>query len=192
MTNTVRSRAFVVVSLAVGATILPARVRAEPVTVKDSSIHESRPAKLDFTGSLGFLGDVDVGVAGWYSFPIMKDGFVPPWNDSLAIELGAALDYAWVDYGFGCTYNYRSVAPLGGVRWDLYLNRTWTVFAKAKAGIAYRSNTSDCSVLRSDTLSTVYPAFDGGAGAFWNFSEKMAMRMEFGYRGVSIGISINM
>lgn len=170
-------------------------VRAEEGIIKDASVHDVRPTKLDFTGSLGFIGDRDIGLAGWYSFPIVKDGFIPPLNDSFNLEFGAAVEYAWSNYGyFGyhCDYNYYGVTPMGGVRWDFYLTKAWTVFAKAKAGIGYRVLKEDCPGFDDSGRGGTTFVPDGGAGAFWNFSEGMGMRFEVGYRGGSVGLSINL
>jgi hypothetical protein len=175
----------------------PDVARAEEGIIKDASVHASRPTKLDVTGSLGFLGDTDVGLAGWYSFPIVKDGFIPPINDSFNLEFGLAMDYAWSNYYVSsrCDYNYYDVTPMGGVRWDFYLTKSWTVFAKAKAGIGYRvSRDTDCFGTRVSTseYGGVQVIPDGGAGAYWNFSEGMGMRFEIGYRGGSVGLSFNL
>jgi len=184
-------------TLAVAVTLftsLAARAQSEMMTIKDTTVHESRPTKVDITGMAGFFGFFDVGVAGWYSFPIVKDGFIPPLNDSFNVELGAAFDYAYKDWG-AYHYNHARLAPMGGVRWDFYLNKSWTVFAKAKAGLGYRFGGVDCGTACGVAFSgpsRVYFAADGGAGAYWNMSEKMALRMEFGYLGVAIGLSINM
>ena len=171
-------------------------VRAEEATIKDASVHTDRPTKLDFTGSLGFFGDVDIGAAAWFSFPLVPDGFIPPINDSFNLELGVAMDYAWVNYGYvnyACDFNYYGFAPIGGVRWDFYMNRSWTLFAKAKVGVGYRVLKEDCGPGFNDSdYGHVYPAYDGGVGAFWNFSSDMAMRFDVGSRGAAVGISINM
>jgi hypothetical protein len=170
--------------------------RAEEGIIKDASVHDTRPTKLDVTGSLGFLGDFGIGVAGWYSFPIVKDGFIKPINDSFNLEFGAALDYAWSDYGYGlgyrCDYNYYGITPMGGVRWDFYLTKSWTVFGKAKAGIGYRVASADCAGFSSSEYGGTHFVPDGGAGAYWNFSEGMGMRFEVGYRGGSVGLSIDL
>jgi hypothetical protein len=172
---------------------------AEEGIIKDASVHETRPTKLDLTGSLGFLGETSIGLAGWYSFPIVKDGFIAPINDSFNLEFGAALDYTWWNYGYGvaglddCGYHTTGITPMGGVRWDFYLTPSWTVFGKAKAGIGYRTVSGSCNgVDLSDARGGTVFVPDGGAGAYWNFAPDMGMRFEVGYRGASVGLSINL
>lgn len=183
--------------LSLAAALASNEARAEEMIIKDASVHDTRPSKLDLTGSFGFFGDTQVGVAGWFSFPIVNDGFIPPLNDSFNLEFGAALDYSWINYGgfaSSCDFNYYGFAPMGGVRWDLYLTQKWTVFAKGKLGIGYHFGSTDCGAykINDDVYSTTFLASDFGAGAYWNFAENMGMRFELGYRGGSVGISWNM
>jgi hypothetical protein len=187
--------------LLVLAVVLPATLvfvggdsaRAQEGIIKDASVHTDRPTKLDFTGSLGFLGDLDLGLAGWYSLPLVKDGFIPPINDSFNLELGATVDYQFFN-GYGtCDFKSYGFAPVGGVRWDFYLTKAWTVFAKAKVGIGYRSFSDSCG-FNYDYYGYNHTYFvpDTGVGAYWNFSPGMGMRFDLGYRGAAVGISINL
>jgi hypothetical protein len=193
---TKNSPTLVAAFVAATAFATPGAVFAEEGIIKDASVHDSRPTKLDITGSLGFFGDTEIGLAGWYSFPIVKDGFIPALNDSFNVELGAAVDYAWSNYDYGlsahCDYNYTGFTPMGGVRWDFYLTPSWTVFGKAKAGIGYRVAKADCDGFTASDHGGTHLVVDPGAGAYWNFASDMAMRFEVGYRGGSVGLSINM
>jgi hypothetical protein len=170
----------------------PSATAAEMI-IKDSSDHTSdRPVKLDITGSLGFIGHPEVGVAGWVSLPIVPNGFIPPINDSFYLEFGVATGYAWDNYAVGCDYNWVNLAPLAGVRWNFHLTEAWTVFAKAKLGVAYHFASFDCGGSYSGTdLSGLHVASDGGVGAYWNFSPGMGMRFDLGYQGASVGLSFN-
>ncbi len=175
------------------ATNLAPGTAAAQMTIKDASDHTAdRPMKLDITGSLGFFGDFGVGVAGWVSMPIVPNGFIPPLNDSFYLEFGVATSYAWVDYAFNCDYNYFNLAPLGGVRWNFHLTDTWTVFAKAKIGVAYHFASADCGPAFSTVdFSGLHFATDTGVGAYWNFSPGMGMRFDLGSQGAAAGLSFN-
>jgi hypothetical protein len=177
-------------ALAFTAVALPGPAGAQ-LTIKDSSVHTDRPVKFDITGSLGFFGDRSVGTAAWVSIPLLPDGFIPPLNDSFGLEFGMAVNYAWANYGFGCDYNYFSLVPLGGVRWDFHLTEAWTVFGKAKLGIGHDFASVECGGTKIDDVGGNHLASDFGVGAFWNFSPGMGMRFDLGYQGASVGLSFN-
>ena len=64
----------------------------------------------------------------WYAIPVAHDGILPRLNDSISIELGG-------DYVFHLARHLQGVWVGVGPRWDLYLTRTWQVFAAAKLGV---------------------------------------------------------
>jgi hypothetical protein len=193
MTKSIRalSAAFIAASMA-GITLVPAGLQAEPLIIKENGPHDYRPSKVDVTASAGFFGDVDFGVAGWYSTPLVRDGFITAINNSFNLEVGAAIDYAFANYGTGCDYNYTRIVPMGGVRWDFYLTKAWTVFGKAKAGPRYDVVSASCNGTKITNIGGFGLGIDAGVGAFWNFSTRTALRLELGYQGVAAGFSFNL
>ena len=178
--------------------VAPQTAEAKPDwIIKDTSIHESRDNKLDIVGHAWFFGATTIGAGVWYSIPVVPDGFLPMLNDSFAVEFGGFLTY-WHDsitYGFGdCSYTYYRISPLAGVRWDFMLTPEWTVFGLAKMGFNYGFGSNfDCGAGNTAARPDISGiTADGGVGAYWNFSQDMALRLEGGPFGLNVGISINM
>jgi hypothetical protein len=177
--------------LAVSAVPLRESQAAPAWTITDKTPHTQRPTKLDFVGLLGFYGDVRFGVGGWYSIPLVPNGFIPALNESFHLEAGAVFEYSYGSYFGGCDYTYAAIIPMGGVRWDFYIVKEWTVFAKAKAGVSFEFADNECSGFKNKHGGAFFQT-DLGAGAYWNFAKDMALRLEWGYPWVNVGISMNL
>lgn len=169
--------------------------KSSKFSIKDSSVHESRPHNLDVVGMFDFLFfDLALGVGGSYAFPIMPDGFIPALNDQFNIEVGASFERSWWDVGV-CDGSYWSLAPTAGVRWDFLLNSDWTVFMKFKPGYKIGFGESgECFgvAYTDDTKDSSYFIIDIGPGAYWHFADGMALRLDGGSRGLAAGIDIQM
>lgn len=148
--------------------------QAADLIIKDAG-STSRPMQVDVVASVSWW---DVGMGGWFAYPILPEGFIKPLNDSFCIEGGIVATYF---YGWGY-YNFFAITPLAGVRWNFFLTEDWTVFATAKVGarIGFERHTSN---------------FWGGGsvGGYWNFSDSMALRLEVGAPfGLQAGLSFNL
>jgi hypothetical protein len=162
--------------------------------LKDTSVHSSRPQTLDVNLILNpFFGYSDYGVAGWYGYPIMPDGFVPAINDALYIEGGAGLAYFKTNFGLGsCDLSWWAITPMAGARYQVYLTSDWTVFAIAKLGYRIGFGGSDTcngvSVGSSVNYSAV--AFDSGVGAYYKINDTWTLRLDMGYFGFQAGVGV--
>jgi len=169
----------------------PVRASEDWSTLKNPAVHDTRPQTLDISLILGFLfGSYShFGVAGWYGYPIVPDGFIPKLNDALFIEAGAAVER----YSFSiaaCGESWWRVSPMGGVRYQMYLTDEWTVFATAKLGYGIGfASAADCAVINGTTSQVVW---DSSVGAYWNFSPNWHLRLEMGYFGVNPGIGMQL
>lgn len=130
-----------------------------------------------------------VGVAGWYGYPIVPDGFIPKINDAFFIEAGAAVER--FGYSFAaCDENWWRISPMGGVRYQIYLTDDWTAFVTSKAGWgAGFSHSSNCGLTEGSVSQF---AWDSSIGAYWNFSSNWHLRLEFGYFGINPGIGMQL
>ena len=152
--------------------------------LKDSSTHDSRPQTIDAELILGYLFGTynHIGLAGWYGYPILPDGFIPQINDAFYIEAGAGIErfsYGWT----GCNESWWRITPAGGVRWQFNLTQDWSAFATAKLGFGIGfADSVDCGALNiAGSASTTQFVFDTGLGAYWNFADGWRMRFDIGY-----------
>ena len=149
--------------------------------VKDKSVHDTRPTRVDVEATVGFIGYFGGGVGGWFVLPIVPDGFIPALNDSFSLEMGVTFEY----HRWAGSYSYVRIVPLGGVRWDFHLTKDWTVFAKAKFGWELGMAESGWS----ETNRVGGPAADFGLGAYYHFTKGVALRLDLGNFGASAGLS---
>ena len=161
-------------------TLAPQEAHAVDWTIKDSAVSD-RPHQLDVTGFIWPFGrSTSFGGAVWYSIPIVPKGFIPPFNDSFALEFGAIASMV-NDTRQPITRNYFALAPMGGVRWDFFLTRDWTLFAAAKIGWLW------------DSSGRVGNSLTGSisVGAYWRFSRDLWLRIETGNLGIAqVGIAL--
>jgi hypothetical protein len=162
--------------------------------LKDTSTHSTRPQTLDVNLILNpFFGYSDYGVAGWYGYPVMPDGFVPAINDALYIEGGAALAYFSTSFGLGgCDLSWWAVTPAAGVRYQAYLTEDWTVFALAKLGYrkGFGGDASCNGVNIGSAVDYSNVVIDTGVGAYYKLNEQWILRLEMGYFGFQAGVGV--
>ncbi len=186
-------RSLRIPALLLALTFTAAPALAEDWSVlKDTSVHSSRPQTLDVNLILdpGIVGYFGFGVAGWYGYPVMPDGFVPAINDALYIEAGAALKReSWS--ALGCDAHQWSLTPMGGVRWEAYLTKEWTAFALAKLGygMGFGAGASCGGVSWTGSSSSEFK-WDFGVGAFYKMSDTWTFRMEIGAFGLQGGVEV--
>jgi len=141
---------------------------ASGMIIKDKrATHEEM--QLSGMLELGFNYYDEIGVRGEFAYPIMPQGFLPMLNDSFYLEGELALQYHWYSVGFASA-SFGNIQPLVGGRWNFYLTPDWTVFSAMKIGF---------NVGLANNVGASF-AWEWTAGAFWNFSKSMALRMEFG------------
>ncbi len=149
----------------------------------DSAPHNDRPMTIDIMGQLATNA---VGIAVWFGFPIVPNGFITPWNDAFFIEAGGLTSMYWYTDFWGNTQTYYATSPMAGVRYNFYMNDDWTVFATLKSG--YTVGLSNTNQWTGFTTA-------GSIGAYWNFTDGMALRIEqvsnnISTLGIQAGISL--
>jgi len=135
--------------------------------IKGQACH-AREMQLSGMLELGFNYTMKLG-SRRVAYPIMPQGFLPMLNDSFYLEGELALQYHWYSVGFASA-SFGNIQPLVGGRWNFYLTPDWTVFSAMKIGF---------NVGLANNVGASF-AWEWTAGAFWNFSKSMALRMEFG------------
>jgi hypothetical protein len=148
---------------------------------------------LGFIEPPGYASGTGFGLGFRGSIPIVRNGFIPKLNNSVAIGFG--VDFA--HYGRGdycvdggplidCTNRRR----LDGynelffpivMQWNFFLSRNWSVFAEPGFALNYHSWDGP---RRLDVDPFVF--FLGGR---YHFSEKVTLTMRIGYPAFSVGCS---
>ncbi len=144
------------------------------------------------------LGDDSVfatagyGVGARFGIPIVRNGFVPSINNSVAINFGVdfihygACYYAQV----GCGANYL-LFPVT-LQWNFFVARQWSVYGEGGLFL-YKGFFDDniCAGLGaicSDPAAFgVLPTF--AVGGRYHFSEHVALNLRVGYPTVTLGVS---
>ena len=143
--------------------------------------HHTRPYQLSV--ALGLPEYWGVGAMGWFTLPLVHDGFIPRVNDSFDLEFGLIygvnLWLGWYGfYGFGGAPP-MFLTPLVAARWNFFLTGDWTVFAMVKLGVGIGLN---------------YPGlthFVGGfiVGGQYRLTKDMSLRLETGWPYTSVGLA---
>lgn len=165
-------------------------------TILHPGDHPTYGFELEPHGTFGWGGpygtDGGFGLGARAAIPIVKNGFVPTINNSVAISFG--LD--WVHYGCfdslaSCSADYLEFPVT--MQWNFYVSRHWSVFGEPGLYI-YHGFFSNCFLFNDrlacpsePTQTGVLPAFY--AGARYHFSDKISITMRFGYPTLSVGVS---
>jgi len=182
--------------LAVVAIQSPAR--ADTLTIKNPGDHpryvfEAEPhVVLGFIEPPGYAAGTGFGVGFRGSIPIVRNGFVPSINNSVAIGFG--VDFARYGRGDYCvdggrlpdcnrvrqnSYNefYFPVV----LQWNFFLSRNWSVFGEPGVALNYHAWNGPRSL---DVDPFIF--FLGGR---FHFSDKVTLTMRIGYPAFSVGCS---
>lgn len=162
------------------------------VVQDDGPIH--RKMQVSVLGSLGYGVIGYFGGSLWFRLPIMGHGILPNVNDSISIEAGGS-------FGIGgervapCDYSHSYILPMGAARWDLQLLENWSVYSAFRLGpvINNFSTTCDAGFGSSEVTDTrIHLIGDVAFGSHYYLSEQLALRLDFGYRAISFGVSLSL
>ncbi len=171
-------------------------------TIKSPGDHPDYHFEIEPHGLLGLgfrYGGVGVGVGARFSIPIVKNGFIPTINNSVAISFGADfLHYGGCFNGFNgfdgysCSANYLFFPVV--MQWNFFVAERWSVFGEPGIVPFYGIYDDVCGngknqVKGCDNPShfSVTPALY--VGGRYHFNEHTALTMRIGYPDVSIGVS---
>ncbi len=183
----------VAAALALAAAGVSGTAFAGDATIKTPGDHPNYIVELEPHGLLGWGGfyaaDLGFGAGFRASINLVKNGFVPQINNSVAISFG--LDF--VHYG-GCFRNIYCDAdylffPVA-LQWNFYVAKRWSVFGEPGLAIYHAffptgycpPGTNGCP---GDTGIT--PVFY--VGGRFHFNEHVALTMRVGYPSISVGVS---
>jgi hypothetical protein len=142
----------------------------------------------DWTSNLG--GDPGYGAGGRFSFPIVKNGFIPNINNSVAIGVGADfLHFGCGVQGVTCTLNSLSFPVV--LQWSFYVSRQWSVFGEPGLFLYHQFYTAGAAcpgpACPSVSQTSILPALF--VGARYPLNERISLTMRVGYPTLNIGVS---
>jgi hypothetical protein len=170
------------VAFGVALLLAPSVARAEESIIK-SDQHPSYFAELDVHGlfaywggplALGRYGSVGFGPGFRASFNILKDGFLPKINDSVAIGVGAELV-------FDIDNTVRLVTPVV-LQWNFWLTQHWSVFAEPGVALEFPMSTPQ----GGEPIYVAPALFVGGR---YNFNDHILLTARLGYPMSTVGVS---
>lgn len=138
-----------------------------------------------------------VGLGGRFSIPVVKNGFVPTINNSVAISFG--LDYLRYSgcYGTGTLFKYANCTGAGflllpvAMQWNFWLSPKWSVFGEPGLYIYHGVYDDPCDGLGAICSSPSRTGVDVlfHAGGRFHFNDTVALTMRVGYPTLSVGVS---
>ena len=177
-------------------------------TIKRPGDHPDYAVEIEPHGLWGwthynYAPDDGFGLGARFSIPIVKRGFIPSINDSVAIGFGVD----WLHYsGVGC-YDYYG--PHGGgpcydvgdanyvffpvvMQWNFFVAHQWSVFAEPGL-VIYHGFFDYCSGAPAGTPcgnpSTTGVDFAFYVGGRYHVSEHLALVLRLGFPTFSFGVS---
>lgn len=172
--------------------------RADTLTIKNPGDHprytfEAEPhLVLGFIEPPGYASGAGFGLGFRGSIPILRNGFVPSINNSVAIGFG--MDFARYGRGDYCEDGgplpncrrarinnfYEFYFPVV-LQWNFYLSRNWSVFGEPGVALNFHAWNGPRAV---DLDPFIF-----FAGARYQFSDRMTLTMRIGYPAFSVGVS---
>lgn len=157
--------------------------RAEDSIIKQPGQHPDALVELEVHGDvayaggpflLGRYGYVGFGPGVHASFRILKNGFVPSINDSVAIGVAAELI-------FDTDNDVRLVTPVV-LQWNFWLTQHWSVYGEPGFAIELPMSTPRGT-------EPVYLTPSLSVGARYNFNDHVMLMLRLGYPASSVGVS---
>jgi hypothetical protein len=192
MTSRLLAGAALSAVLALGTTAQAQSIIKNPGDHPDYKV-EVEP-HLDFGWANRWASD-GFGAGARFSIPVVKNGFVPSINNSVAVSFG--LDYLRFS---GCytTFGNRTVGCAGAsfilfpvaMQWNFWLSPRWSVFGEPGLYI-YHGIYDDfcaglvgCSAPSRTSLDLLL-----AAGGRFHFNDTVALTLRVGYPTLSLGVS---
>jgi len=182
---------------ALAVTAWSSAARADTLVIKNPGDHpryvfEAEPhVVLGFIEPPGYASGTGFGLGFRGSIPIVRNGFIPNINNSVAIGFG--MDFAHYGRGDYCVNGGRQPCDRRRadsfnefyfpvvMQWNFFLSRNWSVFGEP--GVALNLHAWD-GPRTLDVDPFIF--FIGGR---YHFSDKVTLTMRIGYPAFSVGCS---
>ena len=170
---------------------LSARATADD-TIKRPGDHPDYGVELEPHVLLGFgdaFGGTALGLGGRAAIPLVRNGFIPSINNSVAIGFG--LDVLWLQscyrgYPGGCSATSLELPVV--LQWNFFVAERWSVFGEPGLFL-YHDFLPNCpaGVPACPNATGVYPAIY--AGGRYHLSDSVSLTMRLGWPAFSFGVS---
>lgn len=155
---------------------------AEESILKKPDEHPDAFAELDVHGVaaysagpllIGRNGSVGFGPGVRANLRILKNGFIPSLNNSIAISFGA-------DLAFAIDNSVRLLTPIA-LQWNFWLTQHWSVFGEPGIVIEFPMSTPNSNA------EPIYVAPSLDVGGRYNFNDHITFTVRLGYPTSTIG-----
>jgi hypothetical protein len=172
-----------VAALASVCVLASASARAEDSILKQPDQHPDSFVELEVHGVvaygagpflIGRYDEIGFGPGFRANFRILKDGFIPSLNDTVALGVGAELV-------FDTNSAVHLVTPVV-LQWNFWLTKHWSVLGEPGVAISFPMSTP-----RGPEPVFVTPSLS--VGARYNFNDHVTLVMRLGYPVTSVGVS---
>lgn len=186
-------------TLGLAALCMSPKAHADTLIIKNPGDHPRYSVELEPHVVLGFIeppgyaSGTGFGLGFRGSIPLVRNGFIPSINNSVAIGFG--MDFVHYGRGDYCINGGELGAncqrrQLGGfnefffpvvLQWNFFLSRSWSVFGEPGIGLNYHGWDAHRAVDLDPFIFYL--------GGRYHFSEHVTLTMRIGYPAFSVGAS---
>jgi hypothetical protein len=157
--------------------------------LRDAGPHQ-RGSMLSVFGLLpwGYGYANGIGAAARYTLPLIHEGFIDSYNDSVELEFGGDVWFGGQRFG-AVRYGYTGLAiPVEG-RWTFHLNPKLSLYGKLSLGWYFNFWSSNVAELDNLSYGGLY--WNTGVGALYQLSDALWLRGELGATGLKAGVGFS-
>jgi hypothetical protein len=169
--------------------------RAGDNTIRQPGDHPNYPVEIephllfawDYVGFAGAGYDaLGIGLGARFSIPIVKNGFIPTINDTVAIGFGA--DYTYFGCPNGCGVSTLTFPVV--LQWNFYVAQRFSVFGEPGFSLNYNFFPSAfCGGIKVGCGNALYPDIVFEVGGRYHINEHLALTGRVGFPDVTFGLS---
>ena len=138
----------------------------------------------------GFAGDAGIGLGVRASIPIVKNGFIPTINNTVAIGFGG--DALYFGCGGGCPQGVWTLYFPVVLQWNFYVAPRFSVFGEPALSLDYAfypNNTALFGTRACVIGSNFFPGPVFEVGGRYHINQHLALTARIGYPQITFGVS---
>jgi hypothetical protein len=167
---------------------------AQDNTIRQPGDHPNYIVEIEPHLDLSWLGsylaygtDAGIGLGIRFSIPVVKNGFIPTINNTVAVGFGGDFIYFGCNGCFGVWDLYIPVV----MQWNFYVAQRFSVFGEPGLSLNYAFYGADpvCTVAGRNICNNFFPGFVFEVGGRYHINQHLALTARLGFPDITFGVS---